>query len=209
MFIFSCTSDSYDQGEGKYSNVLADLSELTVNAEKQAISFVTDDGNSYTLTKPFSAEWIKTADTTYRAIMYYDKEDAGRAKAVSCSPTATLSPVAHWRYKKLPQDPVGLESAWLAKSGKYVNLGLLFKSGYIDDEEGIHAIGLACDTILTNDDQTTTAYYRLLHEQGDTPEYYTNRRYISILLPAERPDSVKVGVNTYNGNVECSFALSH
>ena len=207
MLCFSCTTDSYDKGEGKYSGTMADLADLTVNADKQAVSFVTDEADSYTLTKPFTMEWIETADTTYRTIIYYNKEDGGKATPVQCSPIPTLQPVAHWRFEQLTQDPLGLESVWLANSGKYINLGLLIKSGYVDDKEGLHTIGLACDTVLTNSDQTLTAYYRLLHAQGDTPEYYTNRRYISILLPADRPDSVRLGIVTYDGNREYAFAL--
>ncbi len=208
FFLLSCESDSYDKGEGKYSNTLAEMAELTVNTQKQGVSFVTDDGISYNLSTPYTAKWIETADTTYRTIIYYDKLDDGRAKTVSCGQVGTLSPIAHWRFKKQPQDPVGVESAWLAKSGKYINLGLLVKSGYVDDKEGGHVVALACDTVLANGDGTQTAYYRLLHEQGDTPEYYTNRRYLSILLPADnRPDTVSLSIVTYNGGFERSFAL--
>ena len=83
----------------------------------------------------------------------------------------------------------------------------MFKSGHIDDEEGTHAIGVVQDTVLINNDQTRTAYYRFLHDQGDTPEFYTTRHYVSILLPEERPDSVRLSVNTYHGVVERLFPL--
>ena len=129
LLFISCESDNYDKGEGKYSNTQADLAELTVNAQKQGVSFVTDDGDSYSLSAPYTASWIQTADTTYRTIFYYNKQSDGHAKTMSCGQIGTLAPIAHWRFKKQPQDPVGVESAWLAKSGKYINLGLLIKSG--------------------------------------------------------------------------------
>jgi hypothetical protein len=83
----------------------------------------------------------------------------------------------------------------------------LLKNGRVDDEEGTHAVALAQDTVLTNPDQTRTAYYRLLHDQGDAPEYYTNRRYISILLPQDRPDSVRLSIKTYNGTLRKQIKL--
>jgi hypothetical protein len=86
-------------------------------------------------------------------------------------------------------------------------MGLLLKNGRVEDSEGVHAMALCRDTVLVNPDQTRTAYYRLLHSQGDAPEYYTNRRYISILLPQDRPDSVRLSIRTYNGTLEKQFAL--
>ena len=69
-FLFlSCETDRYEKGEGKYSLMQADMGELTIDSEKQAIAFTTDDGDSYTLTTPATAQWIQTADTTYRAVI--------------------------------------------------------------------------------------------------------------------------------------------
>jgi hypothetical protein len=99
-----------------------------------------------------------------------------------------------------------IESAWLLKSGKYLNMGLLLKTGRIDDEEAAHTIGLAQDTLITHPDGHRTAYYRFLHDQNGSPEYYTNRRYVSILLPTEqRPDTIRLHVQTYSGLLERVF----
>ena len=207
-FLFlSCETDRYEKGEGKYSLMQADMGELTIDGEKQAIAFTTDDGDSYTLTTPATAQWIQTADTTYRAVIYYNKVKEGQAESMALSSVPTLTPVEHWHFKELTQDPVGFESAWLAKNKKYINLGLLFKSGYVDDTIGRHLISVAQDTILVNADQTRTAYYRFLHGQNETPEYFTNRHYISILLPQELPDTACVSIVTYSGIVERRFSL--
>jgi hypothetical protein len=123
------------------------------------------------------------------------------------STVPTMIPKEHWRYEMPTQDPVALESAWLAKSKKYINLGLLLKSGYVDDVMGLHRIGIAQDTILVNADQTRTVYYRFLHSQDETPEYFTNRHYVSILVPQERPDTACVSIVTYTGTIERRFAL--
>jgi hypothetical protein len=64
------------------------------------------------------------------------------------------------------------------------------------------------DGTYENADHTKTAYYRLLHDKGNTPEYYTNRRFISILLPeSNRPDSVRLTVRTYEGDVSKTLKI--
>ena len=127
-------------------------------------------------------------------------------KSVGYMPT--IIPRKSEDFKRQPQHPVGLESVWLTKTGKYINLGLLLKNGRVNDEEGMHALAIVCDEVRQNADQTRTAFYRLLHDQGDAPEYYSNRRYVSILLPDDRPDSVRLSIETYQqGTVEKRFAL--
>ena len=202
FLLFACESDSYDKGEGKYSQTQADFAELSVNSEKQGVSFMTDEGARFTLTPPTTAKWIETADTTYRTIIYYNKVKEGEATVVSMGQLPTMKPVAHWKLKEQWEDPIGLESCWLTRNGKYINLGVLIKSGYVDAQEALHKVALACDTILINADQTRTAYYRLLHSQEDAPQYYTNRRYLSILLPEDRPDSVCLSLTTFEGLVQ-------
>ena len=207
LLLFSCETDSYEKGQGKYSLMMADMGEIMVNSDKQVTAFTTDDGDSYPLTSPATVQWVQTADTTYRAIIYYNKVENGQAEYMGLSSVPTMTPVEHWRIKEQPQDPVGFESAWLAKTKKYINLGLLFKSGYVEDTMGRHMISMAQDTILVNANQTSTAYYRFLHSQNETPEYFTNRHYLSILLPQELPDTVCVSVVTYSGTIERRFAL--
>ena len=209
LALTSCETDSYEKGEGNYSLLQADFACLTVDGEKRGVSFITDEGDSYLLSNPKTASWIQTADTIYRTYLYYNKEGDGKAKVTSMGILPTLKPRDVKDFKRQPQDPVGLESSWLTRDGKYINMGLLLKNGRNDNgEEGIHALALALDEVRQNDDQTQTAYYRLLHDQGEVPEYYTNRRYVCILLPTEeRPDSVCLTVKTYDGVVVKKFKL--
>lgn len=207
FLLFSCETDSYEKGQGKYSLMQADMGELTVNGEKQAVAFTTDDGDSYTLTTPVTSKWIQTADTTYRAVIYYNKVETSQAELMGMVSVPTMTPVEQWRFKELVQDPVGFESAWLAKNKKYINLGLLFKSGYVNEALGTHIISIAQDTVLVNADQTRTAYYRFLHGQNKNPEYFTNRHYLSILLPEDCPDTVHLSINTYSGELNRTFAV--
>jgi hypothetical protein len=208
-FFLSCERDSYEKGEGRYSLLQADFANLTVDNEKRGVSFVTDEGESYLLSNPLKTSWTETADTVYRTYLYYNKEDNGRADIKSIGILPTLIARDAKDFKRQPQDPLGVESSWLTRDSKYINMGLLLKNGRDDNgKEGIHSLALALDEVRQNDDQTHTAYYRLLHEQGEAPEYYTNRRYVCILLPTEeRPDSVCLTVNTYDGVVVKKFKL--
>jgi hypothetical protein len=206
FLLFSCEMESYETGQGEYSLMQADLCELTVNGQQQGSSFVTDDGDAYNLNAPYTAKWIQTADTIYRTLIYYNKVAASQAEVVAMGQTPTLIPLEHWRFKELTQDPLGIESAWISKNKKYLNMALLIKSGKVNDEEPAQIIGLAQDTLLTHPDGRRTAYYRFLHSQNDVPEYYTNRRYVSILLPSkQRPDTIRLHIQTYNGPLERVF----
>ena len=209
MVLSSCETDSYEKGEGRYSLLQADFACLTVDGEKQGVSFITDEGDSYLISNPLKTSWIQTADTVYRTYLYYNKVDNGKAKVTSMGLLPTLIARQAKDFKRQPQDPVGLESAWLTRDGRYINMGLLLKNGRNDNgEEGLHALSLVLDEVRQNADQTQTACYRLLHDQGKAPEYYTNRRYVCILLPTEqRPDSVCLTVNTYDGVVVKKFKL--
>jgi hypothetical protein len=207
ILLFSCETDSYEKGQGKYSLMQADMGEVVVNSEKLAVAFSTDDGDNYAITDPVTLNWMQTADTTYRAVIYYNKVEAGQAELMGVVSVPTMKPVEQWRFKEQPQDPVGFESAWLSKNKKYINLGLLFKSGYVDEAMGTHLVSFAQDTVYVNADQTRTAYYRFLHGQNDNPEYFTNRHYLSILLPEDLPDTACVSIVTYSGIVERRFGL--
>ena len=198
----ACTTDSYETGEGIYSHTIADFAELRANSQKRGVSFMNDEGVNYVLEKAIVASWIKTADSTYRTSIYYNKVAEGVARPVACALIPTVKAKNASEFPRQPQDPLGVESCWVTKNGKYINLGLLLKNGR--NSEGVettHAISLALDEMHLNDDNTYTAYYRLLHDKQDAPEYYTNRNYVSILLPTtNRPDSVRLTVRTYEGD---------
>jgi len=206
-FPYACTTDAYEKGTGTYSLMHTELAEATVNSEKQAVSITTDEGSQYLLTPAYQGKWIQTADTTYRVIAYYNQRDKGTAEVIALNTVPTLIPHEHWRYKTHPQDPVGVESAWVSTSGKYLNMGLLIKSGYSTDEDAMHVIALSQDTVITHANRQQTAVYRLLHDQGGVPEYYTNRHFVSILLPQNRPDTVTLTVQTYKGTLTRHFPL--
>ncbi len=199
--LIACETDNYEKGDGAYSGMIADFAELYANGQKQGVSFITDEGVNYVLEKAVTASWIKTADSTYRTTIYYNKVREGVASIISCSNMPTLKIKDASAYTNPPQHPLGVESYWISKNGKYLNLGLLLKNGRDSQgHEGTHALGIILDELHQNDDNTQTAYCRLLHDQSNAPEYYTNRRYVSILLPTtNRPDSIRLTIKTYEG----------
>ena len=104
-------------------------------------------------------------------------------------------------------DPVKFESAWLSKTGKYLNLSLYLMTGTSDNDEAIHTIHVIQDTIMTHPDATRTCYLRLYHDQAGVPEYYSSQVYASILTSQIEADSVHLTANTYKGLVTKTFSL--
>jgi hypothetical protein len=50
-----------------------DFAEMHIDSDKKANAITTDDGDLLPLKELFSSQWISTADTTYRCILYYNK----------------------------------------------------------------------------------------------------------------------------------------
>ena len=104
-------------------------------------------------------------------------------------------------------DPVKFESAWMSKSGKYINLSLYLMTGSTTDKDAVQHLAIVQDTVMVNPDQTRTAYLRLFHDQGGIPEYYSTHVYTSILTKEIDADSVSISINTYKTPVVKMFSL--
>ena len=202
----SCTQDGYDKGDGVYSLMQGDFVEAQVDASKKLISLTTDDGVTMPLTQPYAARWITTADTVYRCMLYYNKvKDAqGRtaAEIVSISPVPCASLVSLSKFKsKLKTDPVKLQSVWMSKSGKYLNMYLQLMIGNPEDTSAVQQIALVCDTVFTYPDSTRTCSIVLHHDQNRQPEYYSTDAWLSLPVSSLPMDSFRLAVNTYSGPV--------
>lgn len=206
--VFSCTTDAYEKGEGKYSLMRGDFVEAKVNADRRIISFCTDDGEEYDLSEPYAGKWIKTPDTLYRCMLYYNKVEGQKAELVSIGevPCPRIKTMAELN-KELRTDPVKFESMWLSKSGKYLNLYLQLKTGVTDDTTAVQQLAFISDTIIANSNQTTTHHITLHHDQNRVPEYYSTKAYVSILTDSIAADSVCISINTYSGLVTKSFSV--
>lgn len=196
-----CTQDAYDKGEGKYSLMRGDFAEATVNNNKQVTKVVTDDGDELVLSAPFTAKWITKADTTYRCMLYYNKVD-NKAEVISMGqvPCAAIKSLSEFG-KQLVTDPVKFESTWISKNGKYLNMSMYLKTGVTDDTTAVQSLAIVSDTLITHTDNKQIRNLILHHDQGNVPEYYSTQVYISI--PTERidADSVRISINSYDGEV--------
>ena len=200
--ISSCTTDSYEKGDGKYSLMQGDFVEAKVNAQRQIVFFSTDDGDEFDLSEPYTDKWIKTADTLYRCMLYYNKVENKKAELVSIGevPCPRILTLAEFK-KDLRTDPVKFESMWLSKSGKYLNLYLQLKTGVTDDTTAIQQLAFISDTLIVNPNQTTIRHITLHHDQNKVPEYYSTKAYVSLLTDSIAADSVRISINTYTGLV--------
>ena len=194
----SCTQDAYEKGEGELSAMVAEMGDGFTTSDKKVTRFVTDDGEQFSVSNPFSSNIMPKADTVYRAIFYYVK-DGTKAEVKGLNRVVVISP------QKMPEvktDPVRLESVWMGKSKQYLNLSLYLMQGYTDNEEATHKIGCRRDSLHQNIDGTKTLHLTLYHDQNGVPEYYSQRIYLSIPLQSLGVDSVCLNVNTYNGMAE-------
>lgn len=189
-FLVACESDSYDKGTGTYSLMTGDLVEVSTNSDSYVTSFTTDDDTKYTLTSYFKTEWATAADTTYRALLYYNLEGDGYAEAVSISEVPVLTLYVADSLETIYTDPVNLESVWISKNGKYVNLGLYVKTGTSDDIVDYQSVAMLYSGTSYNDDGTNTINLTFYHDQGDVPEYYSSKYYFSV-----RTSNLKVAVS--------------
>ena len=208
----SCTQDAYEKGEGKYSLMRADFVEARANAQKEIDQIITDEGEQLPASKPFTAKLVVTPDSVYRCVLYYNKvrgekgQDVFEPISIGSVPCPKITPISELN-KEMKTDPVKFESAWLSKTGKYLNLSFYLMTGTTDDEKATQTLHVIQDTIMTHSDATRTCYLRLYHDQAGIPEYYSSQVYASILTSQIEADSVNLTINTYKGLVTKTFFL--
>ena len=205
--LISCTKDAYEKGEGKYSLMRGDFAEAIVNSSKQVTSIITDDGDEFILTSPYTAKWVSKADTTYRCMLYYNKVDS-KAEILSMGqvPCVGVTPLSQFD-RRLVTDPVKFESTWMSKSGRYLNLSLLLKTGITDDSTAVQSLAIVSDTVITQPDNKRIRHLILHHDQANVPEYYSTQVYISIPTQRVDADSVRISINSYSGEVEAKHRI--
>ena len=199
--LISCTKDAYEKGEGKYSLMRGDFAEAIVNSSKQVTSIITDDGDEFILTAPYTAKWVSKADTTYRCMLYYNMLDS-KAEILSMGqvPCASITPLSQLDHR-LVTDPVKFESTWMSKTGRYLNFSLLLKTGITDDTTAVQNLAIVSDTLITHPDNKRILNLILHHDQDNVPEYYSTKVYFSIPTKRIDADSVQISINSYDGEV--------
>lgn len=207
LLLVSCESDSYDKGEGELSLATAEFVEAHANGNKQMDYVITDNDERLTVSSQPSVKWMTTPDSLYRALLYYNNVGEGIIEPLSITQVPTLSIYPDWMIQDIKTDPVTFESIWQSANGKYLNMAFYLKIGEVGKDAELHTISMIQDTIITNADGSTTAYMQLYHDQGDMPEYYSSKCYISILRDSIKADSIYIDINTYKGKVNKKMAL--
>ena len=199
--VSSCSQDVYEKGEGKYSLMHGDFAEAVVNSNKQVTKIVTDDGDELSLTAPYTAKWLTKADTTYRCMLYYNKVD-NKAEVISMGqvPCVGITRLSEFD-KTLVTDPVKFESTWMSKTGSYLNMSILLKTGVTDDSTAAQSLAIVSDTLITCADNKQIRHLILHHDQGNVPQYYSTKVYLSIPTKNIDADSVRISINSYDGEV--------
>ena len=203
----SCSKDAYEKGEGKYSLMRGDFAEAIVNSSMQVTGIITDDGDEFTLTTPYTAKWVTTADTTYRCMLYYNKiGDKAEVLSMGQVPCVGVTPLSKFD-RRLVTDPVKFESTWMSKSGRYLNLSLLLKTGITDDSTAVQSLAIVSDPVITQPDNKRIRHLILHHDQANVPEYYSTQVYISIPTQRIDADSVRISISSYSGEVEAKHRI--
>ena len=206
----SCTTEDYETGDGKLSYLRADFVEVHTQAAKTLDYALSDDGDSLVFEPMATAEWATTPDSIYRALLMYNRKSDDRrvTDVISVGQIMTLWMKPASRIKTVHTDPVDVESAWLSPSGKYVNMGIIIKTGKTEGIDVRQTVAMMRDTVMNNVDDTQEYHLRLYHDQNGVPEYYSSRIFVSVPIGSlRRGDTIIIEANTYNGVLVKRFVL--
>ena len=201
MSLMSCEIERYDTGDGDYSYMRADFAMVTTGEAKSLRYALTDEAESLTFSPPLDCSWATTPDSTYRALVYYNrkKEDLPTVKGISAAHVMTLKLIKK-KTDDMKMDPLTVESAWISANGKFLNLGLYVKTGKDGDSGKSQILGMVRDTIVALDNGSCEHQWLLFHHQNGVPENYSTRLYTSVALDSVgHGDRVSITAHTYEG----------
>ena len=202
--VTACSIDAYEKGDGEYSLMTAEMVDATVGSDKYVTTVDTDEGERLMLDAPVKTKWMEKGDTTYRALLYYNAMEGGKIEAISFNKVGVLIPANeknNGKIDSLKTDPLYVESIWMSKNKKYVNMRLRLLTGAADDEKAVHTLGLFRDTTANHGHEHFTLY----HHQGSRPEYYSTTVFVSIPLAKVQTDTLTIVANTYDGPFSRTF----
>ena len=198
----SCTTDSYESGDGKLSQMRADFVVAYTDGRSQLVSAMTDDGDSLVFNEPMTVKWASVADSVYRLLLYHEPAEKEQTHPMSFVQMLTIniqrSPADS---AKRMMDPLTFESLWMSKNRRFLNMGIALKTGQ-HDPKVLQKLGVWCDTVITRDDKSRLFRLFVYHDQGGVPEYYSAKYYASIPLAPHnlrKGDEIELTVNTYQG----------
>ncbi len=201
-----CQQEPYDSGDTSLSYLTAEM--VSVHVKGTAVeSIVNDDDEKLPISYDFKvSESMAHPDTTYRMMMYYNREGTADIKIVKSQMANVMSLMDESSTTLRQTDPVILTSAWMASNGRYLNMSIGVKTGKEEDVEAYQSLALVTDSVRMTADGRCRRYVTLTHDQSTVPQFYTATLYICI--PTEEypdGDEITLRVNTYDGEYVKTF----
>lgn len=202
----SCTVEPYESGDTSLSFLMAEMVDMHV-VGREIKSIVTDSDERLAVSSSYLLpEKMEHRDTTYRMMLYYNKEGNNSVDLKSLKRAYVVKSSDKHSLLTLKDDPVKFISAWKARNGSYINMSLGLMVGNAENEDAVHKVGLVVNSVETMADGSKTFYLTLHHDQDSIPEYYTQTVYISVPLKEySAGDRICIRMNTYSGWIEKIF----
>ena len=202
----SCTVEPYETGDTSLSYLMAEMVDMHV-VGREIKSIVTDSDERLAVSSSYLLpEKMEHRDTTYRMMLYYNKEGNKPIELKSLRRAHVVKASDKQSSLTIHDDPVKLISVWKAQNSSYINMSLGLMVGNAENEDAVHKVGLVVNSVETIADGSKTYYLTLHHDQDSIPEYYTQTVYLSVPLKEySAGDRICIRMNTYSGWIEKIF----
>ncbi len=202
----SCTVEPYETGDTSLSYLMAEMVDMHV-VGREIKSIVTDSDERLAVSSSYLLpEKMEHRDTTYRMMLYYNKEGNKPIELKSLRRAHVVKASDKQSSLTIHDDPVKLISVWKAQNSSYINMSLGLMVGNVENEDAVHKVGLVVNSVETIADGSKTYYLTLHHDQDSIPEYYTQTVYLSVPLKEySAGDRICIRMNTYSGWIEKIF----
>ena len=202
----SCTVEPYESGDTSLSYLMAEMVDMHV-VGREIKSIVTDSDERLAVSSSYLLpEKMEHRDTTYRMMLYYNKEGNKPIELKSLRRAHVVKASDKQSSLTIHDDPVKLISVWKAQNSSYINMSLGLMVGNVENEDAVHKVGLVVNSVETIADGSKTYYLTLHHDQDAIPEYYTQTVYLSVPLKEySAGDRIYIRMNTYSGWIEKIF----
>jgi len=206
FLMVSCTVEPYETGDTSLSYFMAEMVDMHV-VGREIKSIVTDSDERLAVSSSYLLpEKMEHRDTTYRMMLYYNKEGNKPIELKSLRRAHVVKASDKQSSLTIHDDPVKLISVWKAQNSSYINMSLGLMVGNVENEDAVHKVGLVVNSVETIADGSKTYYLTLHHDQDSIPEYYTQTVYLSVPLKEySAGDRICIRMNTYSGWIEKIF----
>lgn len=200
----ACEEEVYETGDGELSYMQADFALVYSDHNRDLVRARTDEGTELRFEEPVMYDWVATADSMYRGLVYYNnKVKDGSVEVIGVTQVLCASPKKPSDFKEIHTDPLLLESAWLSCNSSFLNLGMYIKTGIPDQVDTRQSVGIVGDTVVAHANGHKNIHLTLYHHQNGVPEYYSARLWMTVWLSdVQKDDTVTLQANSYDGLLE-------